>query len=115
MSKNDPNALGVRVELPDNAQTVVDILTAQFGHLEAGEARTALEACAGVTDVWNDDSLMAAFEASHFVPPYVRVIRRSDGVRGTVLFIDTPRLYFSFVPESIDAVEAAASVAGSPA
>jgi hypothetical protein len=114
MSKNEPDALSVSIELPDNPQMVVDILTAQFGHLDAGEARTALEACAGTADVWNDESLMAAFEVSHFVPPYVSVIRRSDGVRGTVMFIDAPRLYFSFVPERTDAVAPAAAAAGLP-
>ena len=115
MSKNEPDALSVSIELPDNPQTVVDILAAQFGHLEAGEARTALEAFAGETGVWNDESLMAAFEVSHFVPPYVSVIRRSDGVRGTVMFLDVPRFYFSFVPERTDAVKPAAAVAGPPA
>jgi hypothetical protein len=48
---------------------------------------------------WNSEELLAEFEVSHFDPPYVHVIRKVDGVRGTVAFNDDPRLYFAFRPE----------------
>lgn len=49
--------------------------------------------------VWNSEQLMDTFEVSHFDPPYVHVIRKVDGVRGTVAFNDDPRFYFAFRPE----------------
>jgi hypothetical protein len=48
--------------------------------------------------VWTSEELLAQYEVSHFDPPYVHVIRKSDGVRGTVAYTDEPRLYFSFIP-----------------
>lgn len=49
--------------------------------------------------VWNSEQLMDTFEVSHFDPPYVHVIRKADGTRGTVAFNDDPRFYFAFRPE----------------
>jgi hypothetical protein len=50
--------------------------------------------------VWNDEELLADFGVQFFDAPIVRVIRCADGVRGTVAFIDTPRLYFAFMPDT---------------
>lgn len=50
-------------------------------------------------DVWTSEELLDQYEVSHFDPPYVHVIRKSDRVRGTVAYTDEPRLYFSFIPQ----------------
>jgi hypothetical protein len=73
---------------------LVKALEAQYAHMSQDEARKMLE---NVHDtVWNSEELMAVFEVSHFDPPLVHVIRKTDGCRGTVVFVDSPRLYFSF-------------------
>lgn len=73
---------------------VAAVLHAQYGHLESGEVRAILEQLH--KPVWNNDELLEVFEVSHFEPPYVHVIRKEDGKRGTVMFVDAPRFYFSF-------------------
>ena len=91
--------LTVTVEIESDSQTIVNILNDQYGHLDSGEARAALEA--DYTAVWNDEELVEHFEVSHFdEPPYVHVIRKADGVRGTLIFLPVPRFYFSFNAES---------------
>jgi len=92
--------LTVTIEIESDSQTVVNILDDQYGHLDSGEARTAL--MTHYTDgVWNNEELVEHFEISHFdEPPYVHVIRKADGVRGTLMFLSVPRFYFSFNPES---------------
>jgi len=37
------------------------------------------------------------FEVLGFLAPYCDVIRKSDGIRGTLEFQHSPRLYFRFV------------------
>ena len=53
--------------------------------------------------VWDSEQLLDTFEVSHFEPPYVHVIRKSDGARGTVAFNDDPRFYFAFRQEGFSA------------
>jgi hypothetical protein len=100
MTNQPSDNLTVTVEISGGSSTIADILTDQYGHLETGEARTALESY--YTDgVWNDEELAEHFEVSHFdEPPYVHVIRKSDGCRGTLMFLSSPRFYFSFNAES---------------
>jgi len=50
-------------------------------------------------ETWNDAELLRDFGVQFFDGPRVHVIRKKDGVRGTVAFIDSPRFYFSFIPE----------------
>jgi len=47
---------------------------------------------------WNDEELLRDFGVQFFDGPRVHVIRKKDGIRGTVAFIDSPRFYFSFIP-----------------
>ena len=46
--------------------------------------------------VWNTEELGREFEVQAFLAPYVTVKRKSDGVRGTMLFQHCPRLYYTF-------------------
>lgn len=47
---------------------------------------------------WNTEELQRDFEVLGFQAPYVVVIRKSDGVKGSLEFIHRPRVYFSFQP-----------------
>jgi hypothetical protein len=59
-------------------------------------SREALEAQHG--QVWDTDQLREDFEVVGFLAPFVAVRRRSDGVRGSLSFQHSPRLYFGFQP-----------------
>ena len=47
---------------------------------------------------WTTEQLREQFEVEGFMAPYVVVRRRSDGVRGTLMFHHAPRVYFDFEP-----------------
>ena len=47
--------------------------------------------------VWNTKELQQDFTVQGFASPCVVVIRKSDGVKGTLEFIHQPRFYFDFV------------------
>jgi hypothetical protein len=85
------------VNISGDNNTLVEILQNQYGRLEAGEARTALEAA--YEKVWNAAELAEQFEIVDFVPPYAHVIDKQSKLRGTVMFLDSPRFYFLFNPE----------------
>ena len=59
--------------------------------------RAALEALHG--QVWNTAELGQDFEVTGFLAPFVGVRRKSDGVRGSLMFQHMPRFYFHFLPE----------------
>ena len=46
--------------------------------------------------VWDTNELQKDFEVSSFMAPYVIVIRKSDGVKGSLEFQHHPRFYFNF-------------------
>jgi hypothetical protein len=60
-------------------------------------SRAALEATHG--QVWDTSEMQDEFQALGFMAPYVIVRRRSDGVKGSLMFQHNPRFYFSFHPE----------------
>ena len=47
--------------------------------------------------VWNTKELQKDFTVLGFASPCVLVIRKSDGVKGTLEFTHQPRFYFDFV------------------
>jgi hypothetical protein len=47
--------------------------------------------------VWSTDEMVMDFEVIGFLAPFCDVIRKSDGMRGTLEFQHSPRLYFRFV------------------
>ena len=83
------------VPLDVTRETLVHVFKDQFAHLDVGELRALLETTYN-GQVWNSEELLQYFEVSHFEPPYVHVIHKTNGFRGTVLFNDEPRLYFWF-------------------
>jgi hypothetical protein len=60
-------------------------------------SREALEAEHG--QVWDTSQLTEEFQALGFMAPLIIVRRRSDGVKGSLMFQHNPRFYFSFQPE----------------
>lgn len=46
--------------------------------------------------VWDTDELGKEFNVVGFMAPFCVVMRKSDGVKGTVEFQHSPRLYFNF-------------------
>lgn len=100
MAKNTDRAMTANITADNDRLTVRDIINSQFVNL------TETEICAKLKElyndqVWTNEKLVEDFGISHFEPPYVHVIRKSDKRRGTVIFRDNPRLYFNFV-ESVE-------------
>lgn len=60
-------------------------------------SREYLEAEHG--EVWNTTELQQDYSVVGFMAPYVVVQRKSDGVRGSLLFQHSPRLYYGFNAE----------------
>ena len=58
--------------------------------------REALEAQYG--KVWTTEELSGEFEVIGFSAPLVVVIRKADGVKGSLEFQHQPRVYFNFQP-----------------
>jgi len=57
-------------------------------------SREALEAQYG--KVWDTQELGLEFEVLGFLAPYVVVLRKADGVKGSLEFQHSPRWYFNF-------------------
>ena len=60
-------------------------------------SREYLEAKHG--QVWDTGELQDDFDVLGFMAPYVVARRKSDGVRGSLMFQGNPRFYFCFQPE----------------
>jgi len=58
--------------------------------------RQALEVRYG--KVWSTDELREDFDVVGFMAPYVVAVRKSDGVKGSLEFQHSPRIYFNFQP-----------------
>ena len=70
-------------------------MTAEINAKEA--ERKALEAQHG--QVWDTEELQRDFKVEGFAAPLVIVTRKSDGVRGSLLFQHWPRYYFEFTED----------------
>jgi hypothetical protein len=85
------------IDLPGANAAAARILNAQYGNMPADAARAVLQRMH--EHVWDDAELHEIFDVGDVNPPFANVTRKSDGVRGSVAFIDSPRLYFAFHPE----------------
>jgi hypothetical protein len=79
-------------------ELLVSALRKYYAGKEPGAVREDLDEKYGNT--WTDAELLDKFEVHVFDGPRVHVIQKSDGARGTVGFIDEPRFYFSFIPDT---------------
>lgn len=68
------------------------ILVNEINSVEAD--RKAMERVYG--QVWNTQELQEDFVVSGFMAPFVGVTRKSDNVKGLLMFQDHPRFYFDF-------------------
>lgn len=50
-------------------------------------------------EVWNTESLGEEFEVMGLMAPFVVVKRKADGVKGSLEFINSPKLYFHWVED----------------
>lgn len=48
---------------------------------------------------WNTEELQREFTVHSFLAPFVSVTRKSDGVKGTMIFEHSPRIYYSFAKD----------------
>ena len=48
---------------------------------------------------WTTNQLTEEFSVLSFVAPFVVVVRKSDGVKGSLEFTHSPRTYFNFVED----------------
>ncbi len=78
--------------MSDPTETVRRELVAEI-NAEPG-SREALEALHG--QVWNTEELSRDFEVLGFGAPVIAVVRKSDGVKGSLFFQHRPRFYFNF-------------------
>ncbi len=46
--------------------------------------------------VWDTEQMQKDFDVQSYLSPVTIVIRKFDGVRGTLLFARLPRLYYGF-------------------
>ena len=81
--------------MSDPTETVRREMVKQINAVEG--SREYLEAKHG--EIWDTTELQEQFEVLGFMAPFVGVRRRCDGVRGSVMFQASPRLYFRFQPE----------------
>jgi len=63
---------------------------------EPDPERKRLEAEYG--QVWDTEQLSKDFSVEGFMAPFCVVSRKSDGVKGSIMFQHRPRFYFSFTP-----------------
>jgi len=68
----------------------------QILNANAEDVVALLAACDEKT--WDTQALQEDFTVVGFAAPFVVVTRKSDGVRGSLMFTHRPRLYFSFTP-----------------
>lgn len=50
-------------------------------------------------ETWNTQELQRDFEVIGFAAPFVAVKRKSDGIKGSLEFTHSPRVYFNFVED----------------
>lgn len=65
---------------------------------EVNPDRAALETEYGKDGVFDTDELTERFSVEGFMAPFVVATRKADGVRGSLMFKSSPRLYFGFSP-----------------
>jgi hypothetical protein len=51
--------------------------------------------------VWSTEELSAEFEVKGFLAPFVVVVQKKSGVKGSMMFQDRPRFYFDFKPHEV--------------
>ncbi len=82
--------------MPDPTETIRRHLVAEIN--AHPNSREALEAIHG--EVWDTADLARDFEVLGFAAPFVVVIRKRDGAKGSLEFQHHPRFYYDFHPDA---------------
>jgi hypothetical protein len=68
--------------------------------VESGQPQADLDALNPLTDeTWDTEAMQRDFEPLGFAAPFIIVRRRSDGVKGSLEFTHSPRVYFNWVAD----------------
>ena len=78
--------------MSDPTETIRRELVAEI-NAEPG-SREYLEAQHG--QVWDTNQLQEDFVVLGFMSPIIGVLRKSDGIKGSLMFQHNPRFYFNF-------------------
>jgi hypothetical protein len=65
----------------------------------------------GDDNVWTTDELTSEFEVTSFLAPIVFVQHLETGIKGTLSFQHSPRVYFDFRPDDPERWDAASDAA----
>ena len=94
MTKNKPPAVA-KLHINQSAQTnLSDVFQAQYSHMEKGELRAMLEATH--QPVWDEKEFFDEFIVDQQEDNIAHVTHIATKKIGTVLYTDSPRLYFDF-------------------
>lgn len=97
MVEKDTSAT-TEISIAADNETLQQLLHNLYSRYETGEVRAALEQT--YTAVWNETEFDHTFDLLETTPPYVSVVNKETGQRGTLLYVDTPRFYFLFNPKT---------------
>jgi hypothetical protein len=86
-----------RYDMQDPTEPIRRQMVAEIN--AAPGSREALELEFGEDNVWDAQELGRDFSVLGFMAPFCVVVRKSDNVRGSVMFQHDPRFYFNFKPE----------------
>ena len=81
--------------MSDPTELTRRLMTTAINSVEGG--REYLESKHG--QIWNTSELQEEFTVLGFAAPFCIVQRKCDGVRGSLMFQNSPRLFFRFQPE----------------
>lgn len=97
MAEKSADPLTTEIQIPVDNAVIADLLGDRYARMERGEVRGELEELYG--QVWSEDQLQEQFDVQSLEPPYAHVVRKADGVSGTVACVHQHRFYFLFKPE----------------
>lgn len=88
----------IPLETANSRKALLAILNGQAAAQDSDTLRQTLtrNGC----ENWTNEELLEHFEVELFHPPYVTVIRKADGRRGSIIYTDAPRVYFCFEPDT---------------
>jgi hypothetical protein len=91
-------SLDYSYHMNETFDTLRKVMTAQTnGAVESDDKESErARLLAMYPDVYDTQELGAKFEVIGFAAPFCVVRRRSDGVKGSVMFQHSPRFYFNF-------------------
>jgi len=82
----------------DNTETIRRGMQASLNAEAATASDPRAELSAKYGQLWDTSEMQADFSVEGFGAPFVVVVRKSDGVRGSLAFSHSPRFYHSFTP-----------------